>query len=288
MDEGTEGTEVTVPDEVVTPDAETTEVVETPEGEAEGSTEAVEAAEGDESLKSLQERLSPEDYAYVVSVREEAGKYRTERNQFRDAFEGFDDEQVTNWLTAIKAISDDPKTAHEAFSGLVTSLAEVLGTTEEEAQEIVDEAVQADAEGGDDEVLTRADLERILAEKEASDVKAREDAEALEALNRDIESLGYKTSSEDVDEQLDYLNLLHLAAEKTEGDLAAASEIVRGRDQRVIDRYLAEQEKLVTGNPPQVDGAAPVQGREKVKSIKEAAKLAKSRLDAVYGDQESE
>jgi hypothetical protein len=273
MDEGTEGTEVTVPDEVVTPDAETTEVVETPEGEAEGSTEAVEAAEGDESLKSLQERLSPEDYAYVVSVREEAGKYRTERNQFRDAFEGFDDEQVTNWLTAIKAISDDPKTAHEAFSGLVTSLAEVLGTTEEEAQEIVDEAVQADAEGGDDEVLTRADLERILAEKEASDVKAREDAEALEALNRDIESLGYKTSSEDVDEQL---------------DLAAASEIVRGRDQRVIDRYLAEQEKLVTGNPPQVDGAAPVQGREKVKSIKEAAKLAKSRLDAVYGDQESE
>lgn len=285
MAEGTEGAEVTVPDEVETPDAETTEVEETPEVTAEGSNEAVDAAESDESLKSLKDRLSEEDYAYVVSVREEAGKYRTERNQFRDAFEGFEDEQVDAWLQAIAAVNKDPKSAHEAFSGLVTSLAEALGTSEAEAEGLVNDTLDPD-DDADAELTEEERFEKYLAKKEAEKEEERQRETDLANLDKSLSALGYKADSEDVDEQLDYLNVLHLAAEQTDGDLAAASELVRDRDQRVIDRYLAEQEKLVDDNPPQVNGAAPVQGREKIKSVKEAARFAMARLDAVYGEQE--
>lgn len=280
-----ETTEVDAP-EVGAVEDTTAEVVDVPETV---SDEAVEAADSDETLTSLKARLSEEDYDYVVSVREEAKRYRQERNRFREAFEGFDDEGVDAFLGAVAAIRNDPAMAHEAFSGLVASLADAVGITEEQAQDLINDEIDEDTELSVEERIEKALADREAkadAERAEADRKKAED-EAVAEINKETEALGYTSDLSDPDKAIAYVSLLHLAAEQTNGNLAEADKLFKARDQRIIDAALAGEVTTSEAYPPQTSGSgsAGSEARPKVSGLDHAAKLAKSRLDAEYSDQ---
>lgn len=218
----------------------------------------------------------------LKETREEAKRYRTERNSYKDAFEGFEPEDVELYLSAVKNIRENPAEAHSQFAGLVEALAESAGITTAEAEEIVEDEL---SEGGDlsegDELLTKAGLDEYLAKK-AEDDKAKSAAdEARKEIDETISELGYKPDT------ADFNNLLFFATKETEGSavdkLKAADAVIKAEKQSIIDNFLAEQGKIGDSTPPQSNGAAPTPaGPEKVKSINGAAKQARAALDAMF------
>jgi hypothetical protein len=226
--------------------------------------------------------------ARLKETRAEAARYRSERNTYKDAFEGFEPEDVELYLGAVKNIRENPTEAHAQFSGLVEALAAAQGITTAEAQEIVYDQIGDDAEDDSDELVTKSELVKFLAQKEMdkqAEAETNAQAEATEVARKEIddtiEELGYKPDT------TDYNNLLYFATKETEGSttdkLKAADTRVQAEKQAVIDNFLAAQAAQEDLTPPQSDGAAPTPaGPETAKSINAGAKNARAALDAMF------
>lgn len=241
------------------------------------------AAESEATDSDLKSRLSESDYSYVQKLREEAAGYRTERNHYTDAFDGFDGETSDAFLEAVKLIKDDPAQAHAVFKELSDALADAAGISKSEAKEIVQDAVDAQESDDSETPLTASQLEEYLAQR---DTKKQEDAVATQAkaeIDEKIEALGYKPGT------VKYNNLLFYATQETEGlpvdKLQAAHAKIASDTQAVIDEYLANQNASNSAFPPQSDGgAATDQASDKPKSIKSGAKAARAALDAAFSE----
>lgn len=247
--------------------------VESEDAPVEAVVEASDEVEGEEDFSSW----TVEDaVARLKETRQEAAKYRTDRNRFRDAFEGYDDDTVDAYLQAVRAIQTDPAAAHEAFSGLVAALAEAAGISAEEAEELVEDSL------GDDELVKKSDLAKLLAEEQDKKEKEEAAAVARKEVDDHIASLGYRPNT------ADFNNLLFFATQEEEGSvtdkLNAAHAQLQAQRQAIIDEFLASEAAKENSTPPQTDGASPSPVRPVISSIKDGAKGARAALDAMFSE----
>jgi len=189
---------------------------------------------------------------YVAGVRNEAARYRTEANRYKQAFEGYDDETVDTWLTAVATWKDDPATVAE---WMVEQGSPYLDKNNEEA---FSEAEMP---------LTRYELQQILDERDnesATDM-------AVQGVMSEASELGYEPGSSE------YIQLLYIANNETEGDLVAAAEVLDQQYTKMIEAYIAEK----SGNmaPPPTGGIAASQ--DGVIDWKEARAAAEQRIQNI-------
>ena len=217
-------------------------------------TPEVEAVEVDtpEIDTSVAEEPSTFSAEYVSELRNEAARYRTEANHYKQAFEGYDDETVDTWLTAIATWKEDPATVAE---WMVEQGSPYLDKNNEEA---FDQAEMP---------LTRNDLQQILAERDnesATDM-------AVQSVMSEASELGYEPGSSE------YIQLLYIANNETEGDLVAAAEVLDQQYTKMIEAYIAEK----SGNmaPPPTGGIAANQ--DGVIDWKEARAAAEQRIQNI-------
>lgn len=132
------------------------------------------------------ERTFPEKV--VTDLRQEAARYRTERNVYRDAFEGFEPAEQEAFLNMVTNLREDPDKALEQFRGVSDRLAKQLGketpveteptptpeptpeaapaVTAESIQQMVAEGVKAVLDSRDAEAAQRKEIDDTLAQAE--------------------------------------------------------------------------------------------------------------------------
>ena len=189
---------------------------------------------------------------YVAGVRSEAARYRTEANRYKQAFEGYDDETVDTWLTAVATWKEDPATVAE---WMVEQGSPYLDKNNEEA---FNEAEMP---------LTRYELQEILAERDNESATEM----AVQSVMSEASELGYEPGSSE------YIQLLYIANNETEGDLVAAAEVLDQQYANMIEAYIAEK----SGNmaPPPTGGIAANQ--DGVIDWKEARAAAEQRIQNI-------
>ena len=137
------------------------------------------------------ERTFPEKV--VTDLRQEAARYRTERNVYRDAFEGFEDAERDVFLDMVANLRDNPEQALDQFQGVTSRLAKQLGKetpamnneptpeatpvpepsptptpqiTADEIKAMVAEGVNQVLQTRDDEAAKRREVDETLAQAE--------------------------------------------------------------------------------------------------------------------------
>lgn len=177
-----------------------------------------------------------EDYspAVVGRLRDEAARYRQEAARYSSAFEGYDESERDIWLALPQAYREDP--------------AAVGKWMQEQAAILLAEDNDEDDDGDIPEYVTPDQLEEALSQTQQQAVL---DAQ-VQAVYRQAEEMGYEPGT------TDYMNLLWLASEKTEGDLGKAHEMIEADRQRIIDAYLQEKTQTAAGSIARTpSGAAP-------------------------------
>lgn len=211
-----------------------------------------------------------EHAAYIKQLRQESAKYRTERNelveQYGKRFEGLAPEDANLFLEVVEAYKTDPAAAARWMEENAQALRARLGP---DAAAAVQQ--QADA----DKPLTRAEVERIMAERE----QAAQQQAAVAAVNKQVTDLGIDPAS--------YAGkaLMLRAIEDHKGDIAAAHAAMQAeRDalaKEAVAAFLADKERTAdttAGVVPQAGASG--QAERKAKSAKEAGEMFREYLEA--------
>lgn len=222
--------------------------------EAPQSDPAPQATEPEVDLETLPEG-DKFDRAYVEKLRRESANYRDRAKKYNDAFDGYEDEAVQEWLSLATSLRNDPRSAAQRFA----ELAEAIN------QQYADEAVSDEPPVSDNEMfsedrpLTRAEVEKLLADRDReADMQRR-----VAQIHADAQSLGYQKGTQDYD------RLLWEAGRLPSGSIQDAHAKLQAERQAVIDGYLA---KLGTApNPVVPQGGAPASQEKGFDSFEEAS-----------------
>lgn len=208
------------------------------------------------------DRLEGEvDQGYVERLKKEAISHRLKAKEYaekfepwKDALDGWDDDQaqaVRDLLAAAKAGDVDA----------ITAILGLGGDAAAQATPEVPAAPEATAA-----YLTAADVERILAEREQ---KAAVEAQVA-AINKETTDLGYELGSND------HTLLLKIAHEQNL-DIAEAHQRVVAWKQSLVDQFVAE--KSQGGTPPPAQGA-PGSGEREIRTLDDSRAAAMARFNA--------
>lgn len=208
---------------------------------------------------TIPEPLKP----YVTKLREEAAERRVALKPFEEAFAPYDDAGRETLLNLVTSLASE-ETQHEAAQAMVELAKTILGDD------------LSGAESDPNRPLTRADLDRIEATKQA---KASEEA-AVQAVVKEATDLGYEENS------TPYRRLMDLAVNETGGDLAKAHEAIQAERDQIIADYAKQVQEGKAKWPtlaPQV-GATPADvSGEAPKTWAEARHNAQARAAAARG-----
>lgn len=242
------------------------------EGGAPGAPEAG-ADEGTEADPFDSSDVQTFDRAYVQKLRDEAAKHRTAKQRYEEAFKGWEGEDADVWLDVIQAAAD-PNSRGSAADQL-RQIADLLapGAAKDAANAAADAAEKAGGEDVDteDRPLTKAELDKIFAEREAEAEKNR----LLKEIEDEAKGLGYEKNT------AGYAQLMFYANFNTKGDLQKAHELIEADRQKIIDDYIAEKSKdadLPGGNTNA--GTFSVSEDKKPKSISDASNALREALAA--------
>jgi hypothetical protein len=170
----------------------------------------------------IPEELRP----YVEELRQEAAGYRKKYAPFRDAFDGYRDDEMQFLLELVTALrADDTAPAAKvmrdiAFDLLGERWTEDAPWTEAEAEE---EVPDEEEEEEVSEQLTAEEIQRILDERDAKRKEEENESEIarmVDEIRKEAEALGYTADSPD------YYLLIQTGMHKTEGDLTAAAKLI--------------------------------------------------------------
>ena len=225
---------------------------------------------------------------YVEELRQEAAKYRTKFAPYRDAFDGYDEREVSFLLTLVEQLkAPDPSQAAKvmrdmAYDMLGESWAEDAPWAEAEipAEEPEEEETEdmTDAPTTEPGAITPEEFQRILDERDARAKQEQEQAELeklVEQVKAEAQALGYEPESSD------YFLLVNTAMHKTDGDLSKAAELIAPitgiGSATTEDTQPGAEGQTATPSaprfPPPVQGgagAAPGEAKEGPKNVKEA------------------
>lgn len=190
------------------------------------------------------EKMYPEKV--VKDLRGEAARYRTERNQFRDAFEGFEEAERDVFLDMVSNLRTNPEQALEQFQGVTDRLAKQLGketpavdpnpTTPPEptpAPEPPTPAVSAE----DIKAMVAEGVNQVL---QARDTEAAQKAE-VDATLAEAEGLGFTTPAQKAQ--------LFAKAQELGVGLEEAAGSITGEFQSAVDAAVTEALKAAGINP---------------------------------------
>lgn len=132
---------------------------------------------------------------------------------------------------------------------------------------------------GEADLVTRADLERYMAEQE----EQRAIAAAQDEILREVRELGYDPEATDPIERVRSTTLIQLASE-LDGDIARAHQLIEAAEQQRIDSYLAAKTKDASRTAAAPVGASPSTARAAEElSSDERSEAAMQMLDNLLG-----
>jgi hypothetical protein len=195
-----------------------------------------------------EEKWDPQTRKYIEDLRDESAKYRKRGQRYNEVFDGYEDDAVSEWLDLANTLKNDPKAAAERFQTIAQAILEA--NAEPEAP-----AVDPNAEP---EVLTRADFDRLMAERE----KQADLARRVTQIEADAKGLGYTPGSDD------YQELLWIASSLPSGSVQDAHTKMQAKYQAFFDKKVAE----MGGAPAPVVPAqgAPASGERQIKTFEQA------------------
>lgn len=230
-----------------TPDAPAAAEAVIPSREATPSADAkVEAAVA--ATGQTEDKWDPETRKYIESLRSESAKYRQRGQRYNEVFDGYEDEAVDEWLSLASTLREDPRAAATRFQEIAQAILEA----NQEDEPVVDHAAEA-------EVLTRAQFEQLMAEREAkADLERR-----VAKIEADATTMGYTVGDDR------YQELLYVASTLPSGSIQEAHAKLAARDQAVIDRYVASLGAKPAPAAPSANGA-PASGERSIKTFAQA------------------
>lgn len=228
---------------------------------AENAAEEFEDTEETPEPPSYQETF---DRKYVEKLRRENANYRDRAKQAESVWEGYEEGAVDEWKQMISNFRSDPKSVAEQWQQLSEQVLKQF-TPAEQAE--IAEAVK----DGEDMPLTRHEFDQLMSQ--------REQQWELESLVQDIEvearDLGYNLKSRE------YKILLMTAQELPSGSIQEAHELLEAEKQRIVDAYVAEQEKGAGRVLPVNKVGVPDQTKG-IKDFKDAKAALSNYLDANF------
>lgn len=222
------------------------------------------AAPEPDGLDSLPESWQKE----IRSLRDEAAAGRTSHKPYKEAFDGYSDADVQVLLNLASTIKTDTKAGAEMMRQIADALLAEGADTPAPAP------AETPASGAEDKPLTRADIEKMMAEKDTSaKLKSAEDAIVAEAKD-----LGYNTGTRQ------YYALLMEAKLHHKGSLADAHTALEAERQSVIDTYLAKKKSDAEATPTAGSGAGgPPSGEKPIKTFADARAAFEARVAGEAG-----
>jgi hypothetical protein len=223
------------------------------------------------------------DRGYVVKIREEAAKYRTELRDLQakhatydEVFSGYEPDDVAVWLDLARTWAQDPSSAATMMRDIAQQvLAE--GGTPEQAQAAA-EAVQQVAEESQatDRPLTAEDVEKLVSERLQTAEAERAREAAIQGIRSEVRELGFEPDS------MQGVMLMWIAHNQTGGDLAAAKGVIDTHNQSIIDGYLQTKQPgyKIANSPASTPGAGTI---EPPKTLEEAGRRANAFYQAQRG-----
>lgn len=191
-----------------------------PAAEAPAAPPAQEAPAAQEAPLDLDGELEGDkfDRPYVERLRREAAAARTRAKELESVFDGYGDDEREGLAQLARMLKEDPRAAANEMKAAYDA---IMAQYQEES---APESDFSDA----DRILTYGEYQKL---QEAQAVQAEQ--RAIEAEARE---LGYNVKANDTDYRL----LLLTAQNQTKtGSLAEAHQILKAREQAVIDKYLA-------------------------------------------------
>lgn len=202
------------------------------EGGDEGTSEVVGAADlganddgaaKEDTGNNIPESLRP----YVEKLRRESAGYRDKAKKFHEAFDGYEETAVEEWLEYVKGLRADPHATAKKMAVLSQDIIKAYEVNDE--GEIQPEGTAA-SEGETARPLTMADYEKLRTAERAQD----EQQSLARKVVADAEALGYEKGSRQ------YKILLTTAMELPDGSVHKAHEILKADRQSIIDSYVNE------------------------------------------------
>lgn len=217
------------------------------------------------------EDKGPVPWGEHKKARDEAARYRTELRRYEESFGRWAPEDADVLLQAVGAVAELLAAGESDKAGQVfRAIADQFG---EETANQVAQAGQQQADD-DDELLTRAEMMQLLAEREAASAYEMGVQQHMADLQRTAGELGYDPHSEE------WAVVLSEAINLHDGDVRAAAEAIKNREQAAIDRYLAGKRSAADGIPSVVgNGAAPAAASDAPGKIDDASERLRAFLD---------
>lgn len=230
----------------------------------------------DETVDGAVEDKGPVPYGEHKKAKDEAARYRTELRRYEDAFAGYHPDDAAVLLEASAGAARllaEGKTGEA--SKMFRAIADAFGpAAAEEAKAGAVEAADAD------DLLSRADVEKMLAERE----QASSQAAAVERIQQEISAkapgLGFDLTTPEG--QDGWAVVLTEALHLHDGDVDKAAAAVKAREQAAVDRYLAAKGQVADSTARTVSGTDPTPaGPAAPKSITEASAALRAHLDSM-------
>jgi len=193
--------------------------------------------------------------SYVEQLRQEAAERRTSLQPYRDAFDGYEDSDRDTLLAFAQTLRQDPTTAAQWMATQAEAILDGDGEGEGYDESAGDMGDQGDGLD-EDTPLTRGQLEQFLAQRDAQTQAQQQHESQIASIIDEAKELGYDPESPEG--SADYVALLHVANTQTGYDLNKAHEIMQGRNQKVIDGFLASKRGDADGSAitPQQTGSS--------------------------------
>jgi hypothetical protein len=214
--------------------------------------------------------------SYVERLRKEAAGYRTRAQEYDDVFGNIDPQDRQIWLGMARETYRDPKAGAEWMAKVSQGVLEGLSPEEAVDAAGAEPTQKPDAEGADDEPLTKAGLEKWYADRRAAEKATEEQESLVRSIVKDAEGLGYKENT------ADFNNLLWIAVNETGNDLSKAHEVMQASRQAIIDSWVEEKRKGGATLTPGT-GVPTVGAPTQIKSMADAHRAAKARIEGTLG-----
>ncbi len=203
------------------------------------------------------------DRKYVEDLRRENASYRTRAKTFEDAFAGYDDNDREFLLGLVRDIQASPTTAVQRAQQLIDALGGNVAAPDD----------------ADDEnrPLTKAEVAAMLAEFSKTERTTREQETAIDNVYGEAEKLGYKRNTKDM------VEVLWVAANETDNDVAAAHKKIQDDRQAIVDAAIDKLRNDASRTPRSVGRSGVTPGGDKeIRSLKDSKAALNEALNAGF------
>ncbi len=201
------------------------------------------------------------DRKYVEGLRRENAGHRTKLNPYEEAYGAYSDEDRAVWMDLAKMMQTDPAKAAAEMVRIGTGLTEQLTPKQ---QAVVD---KAEAESETEKPMTRAEVEKFIADRDASQAQDR----AVQDITKQV-AAKYPAGSPE------HREVLFIAAHETGGDIDKAFAKVQAREEAIVERYLTGKRGQAGGPSPVSSQGAPSGEAKPIRNLKDSKEALKARL----------